>query len=58
VNKNTKDLKYIREQDDEHNFIDTIILRKREKLYQKIEYFDSTLLLYMVIDLVLNDNSY
>ena len=50
VNKNTKDLEYIRKQGDEDSFINTIALRKREKLYQKIEYFDEIEILHIAID--------
>lgn len=50
VNRNTKDLEYIQEQGVEDSFINTIALRKREKLYQKIVYFDEIENLYVAIE--------
>lgn len=50
VNINSKDLAYIRERGDEDAFINTIALRKREKLHEKIEYFDTILELHIAIE--------
>ena len=50
VNKNTKDLEYIQDHSGEDSFIHTIALRKRERLYKKIEYFDDIEILYVAIE--------
>lgn len=50
VNKNAKDLEYIRKQGGEDSFIHTIALRKRESLYKKIEYFDDIEILCVAIE--------
>jgi len=55
VNRNTKDLEYIKDQGDEDSFINTIALRKREKLHQKIEYFDEIEILFMAIEFCLEE---
>jgi hypothetical protein len=57
VNKNTKDLEYIRKQGDEDSFINTIALRKRESLYKKIEYFDDIEILHVAIEFCMENNS-
>lgn len=53
VNRNTKDLEYICDRGDEETFINTIALRKREKLHGKIEYFDTVLKLHVAIELII-----
>jgi len=58
VNKNTKDLEYIRNQGDEHSFINEIVLRKREKLFQKIEYFDEIEILHVAIEFCLEKSGF
>jgi hypothetical protein len=58
VNKNTKDLEYIRDHGDEDSFIHTIALRKREKLYKKIEYFDDIEVLHVAIEFCMEKNSH
>jgi hypothetical protein len=58
VNKNTKDLEYIRKQGDEDSFINTIALRKRESLYKKIEYFDDIYILHAVIEFFMENDSH
>jgi len=50
VNRNTKDLELIHKNGDENIFINEIALRKREKLYQKIEYFDDIEILHVAIE--------
>ena len=50
VNENTKDLEYIRDHSGEDSFIHTIALRKRERLYKKIEYFDDIEILHVAIE--------
>lgn len=57
VNKNTKDLEYIRDRGGENSFIHTIAHRKREKLYKKIEYFDNIEILYIAIEFCMEKNS-
>jgi len=56
VNKNTKDLEYIQLQGDENSFINEIALRKRKKLYQKIEYFDDIVILLVVFGFCMEQN--
>lgn len=53
VNRNTKDLVLIQTNGDEDSFINGIALRKREKLYGKIEYFDTILKLHVAIELII-----
>lgn len=58
VNKNTKDLEYIRKQGNEDSFINTIALRKKESLYKKKEYFDNIEILYVAIEFFIENDSH
>jgi len=54
VNKNNRDLEHICELGEEKNFIHEIALKKRDKLYQKIEYFDDIEILRVAIEFYMN----
>jgi methenyltetrahydromethanopterin cyclohydrolase len=53
VNENTKDLEKIRSAGDESTSIKERALRKKERLYHKIEYFDDIEIIYVAIEFCL-----
>ena len=50
VNKSNKELEYSRVRGEENAFINEIILPRRDKLYQQIEYFDDIEILHTSIE--------
>lgn len=50
VNRNSKDLEDIKEFNTEYSFLNGIILRKRRKLFRRIEYFEKIEILFFAID--------
>jgi hypothetical protein len=56
VNENTKDLEYILDHGGDDFFIRTIPLRKREKLYKKIEYFNYIEIIYAAIEFFMEND--